>query len=1218
MAHRIEIGFREGIRDALGEKIKRRINEHLHLPVEAVRTVEVYTLDGEFSREELERAAAGPLSDAVTQRYAIDAAVAAARPAAEAAAETTGFTADAAVAAAGKTATLPGANGAKAAGETAAAATVTRAAALAAGSDPQTAATAEAPRPVPAAGAAPTTDSPAAEAAWDFDWLIEVGFRPGVTDNVGKTAREAIAVLLGIPTGGAAAPGIAATAASATALSSPPAAPGAADGLLTGDYSDSLSVDKDNDSTAAGAPTATATPREDRPSGAAGEAASAPASDHADTPAPAPRPFRVHTSRQYLLRGALSRDEAERVASQLLANDLIERYEVVARADWDPVRGLPPFVPRVTGAERPTTELIDLDVADDALSAISNDRVLALTLEEMQLLRDYFRNPAVQAERARVGLPAAARITDAELECLAQTWSEHCKHKIFNSRIAYDDGTGRITEIDSLFKTYIKGATERIRAARTARGAVDFCLSVFVDNAGVIRFNDDYNLVFKVETHNSPSALDPYGGALTGIVGVNRDPFGTGMGAKLIFNTDVFCFAPPDYDRPLPKRILHPRRIYEGVREGVEHGGNKSGIPTVNGCLVFDERYLGKPLVYCGTGGIMPARLHGKPSHIKEILPGDLIVMTGGRIGKDGIHGATFSSEELHEGSPVTAVQIGDPITQKKMTDFLLVARDRGLYRCITDNGAGGLSSSVGETARLSGGCDLDLKRAPLKYPGLNPWEILISESQERMTLAVPPERIAAFLALAAKMDVEATVLGTYTDTGMFHIRYGGETVAYLDMDFLHDGLPQMRLRARWERPRRPEPDLPAPTDLGAALRRMLSRLNICSKESVVRQYDHEVQGGSVVKPLVGVANDGPGDAAVLRPLLDTFEGIVVANGICPRYSDIDAYDMAACAIDEAVRNAVAVGADPDYLAGLDNFCWCDPVASEKTPDGEYKLAQLVRANQAVYDYTTAYGVPCISGKDSMKNDYAIEGTKISIPPTLLFSVLGRIADVRRAVTMDAKRAGDIVYVLGETKNELGGSEWYALHGCVGDNCPRVDAAAARRLYAALHRAMTAGLVASCHDCSDGGLGIALAETAFAGGLGMEVELGKVPRRGLDRDDYVLFSETASRFVVTVAPDKREEFEATMREIRGDTSHISPATGSGEATAGETLTGMAEVPTIKVPTIAEKSPEPPPVVFAAVGVVTDEPLLTIRGLAGEIILHEPLAELKAAWQQPLP
>jgi len=1256
MAHRIEIGFREGIRDALGEKIKRRINEHLHLPVDEVRTVEVYTLDGEFSREELERAAAGPLSDAVIQHYAIDGAVAAARAAA------VGMTTniEPPATARGTTAGATGADAAATAG----------AGARADGANA-------------ASGTEANAEPPAAAAAWDFDWLIEVGFRPGVTDNVGKTAREAIAILLGLPA--------------------------------------------------------------------------------------AARPFRVHTSRQYLLRGALSRAEAERVASQLLANELIERYEVIARADWDPVRGLAPYVPRVTGTERPATELIDLDVTDDALLAISNERVLALTLEEMQILRDYFRDPAVQAERARAGLPAAARITDAELECLAQTWSEHCKHKIFNSRIAYDDGTGRITEIDSLFKTYIKGSTERIRAERRARAAQavriagdapaaattaepsagadtgaagDFCLSVFVDNAGVIRFNDDYSLVFKVETHNSPSALDPYGGALTGIVGVNRDPFGTGMGAKLIFNTDVFCFAPPDYDRPLPKRILHPRRIYEGVREGVEHGGNKSGIPTVNGCLVFDERYLGKPLVYCGTGGIMPARLHGKPTHTKEIVPGDLIVMTGGRIGKDGIHGATFSSEELHEGSPVTAVQIGDPITQKKMTDFLLKARDLGLYRCITDNGAGGLSSSVGETAQLSGGCDLDLRRAPLKYPGLNPWEILISESQERMTLAVAPEQRDAFLALAAKMDVEATVLGTYTDTGMFHVRYGNETVAYLGMDFLHDGLPQMRLRARWERPRRPEPDLPvpapspaamavageaaaaaatatvsgqapaspgsatapgtaprpeaAPADMGAALRRMLSRLNICSKESVVRQYDHEVQGGSVIKPLTGAANDGPSDAAVIRPLLDTFAGIVVANGICPRYSDIDAYDMAACAIDEAVRNAVAVGADLDHLAGLDNFCWCDPVQSEKTPDGEYKLAQLVRANQAVYDYTTAYGVPCISGKDSMKNDYAIEGTKISIPPTLLFSVIGRMADARRAVTMDAKRAGDIVYVLGETKNELGASEWYALHGCVGDNCPRVDAVAAKRLYAALHRAIAAGLVASCHDCSDGGLGVALAETAFAGGLGMDVDLRQVPRRDLDRDDYLLFSETASRFVVTVSPENQTAFETIM----GDTSHISPATGSsgehqeiaqtaamvasvtstGEsgqlsssmvnnvaapaaplsssppspshsgtgkigANTEETLTGMeigdtspispateetsagmAPAPESSEESIAGKPSSgktgtetiPPPVVFAAVGVVTAAPLLTIRGLGGGMILREPLAELKAAWQQPLP
>ncbi|MDD5169815.1 MAG: AIR synthase-related protein, partial [Syntrophales bacterium] len=658
---------------------------------------------------------------------------------------------------------------------------------------------------------------------------------------------------------------------------------------------------------------------------------------------------------------------------------------------------------------------------------------------------------------------------------------------------------------------------------------------------------------------------------LTGIVGVNRDPFGTGKGAKLIFNTDVFCFASPMYDKPLPKRILHPRRIYEGVREGVEHGGNKSGIPTVNGCIVFDDRYLGKPLVYCGTGGIMPARIQGQVTHTKEIAPGDLIVMTGGRIGKDGIHGATFSSEELHEGSPVTAVQIGDPITQKKMTDFLLKARDLDLYRCITDNGAGGLSSSVGETARLSGGCELDLKKAPLKYPGLNPWEILISESQERMTLAVDPQKIDEFLKLARKMDVEATVLGTYTDSGMFHIFYGDETVAYLRMDFLHNGLPQMKLNARWSSPRHAEPVVPAPVDMGDALKKMLARLNICSKESVVRRYDHEVQGGSVVKPLTGIANDGPSDAAVIRPLLDSFEGIVVANGICPRYSDIDTYAMAACAIDEAIRNTIAVGGNLDHLAGLDNFCWCDPVQSEKTPDGEYKLAQLVRANMALYDYAVAYGVPCISGKDSMKNDYSIGDTKISIPPTLLFSTIGKIADVRKAVTMDAKKAGDLVYILGKTKRELGGSEWYALQDAVGNQVPQVDAKTAKTLYAALSKAIGSGLVASCHDCSDGGLGIALAEVAFAGGLGVNIGLARVPAEELDRDDEILFSESQSRFVVTVSPEKREAFEAALAGC----------------------------------------------VMGQIGTVTLQPILAIDGLAGNRIIEESIGDLKAVWQRPL-
>ena len=367
---------------------------------------------------------------------------------------------------------------------------------------------------------------------------------------------------------------------------------------------------------------------------------------------------------------------------------------------------------------------------------ISQEKLLALNLEEMQAIQRYYQNPTVIKARKKFGLDE--NMTDVELECLAQTWSEHCKHKIFNSKIDYSDGRNKL-KIDSLFKKYIKGSTAKIRKAK---GKKDFCLSVFVDNAGVIKFNNNHNLVFKVETHNSPSALDPYGGALTGIVGVNRDPFGTGIGAKLIFNTDVFCFASPFHKKKLPPRILHPRRIYEGVREGVEHGGNKSGIPTINGSIVFDERYLGKPLVYCGTAGIMPAKLNGKATHTKEIKPGDVIIMTGGRIGKDGIHGATFSSEELHEGSPVTAVQIGDPITQKKMTDFLLVARNRGLYRALTDNGAGGLSSSVGEMATYSGGCEIDLSLVPLKYAGLQPWEILVSEAQERMSLAIDPKKV--------------------------------------------------------------------------------------------------------------------------------------------------------------------------------------------------------------------------------------------------------------------------------------------------------------------------------------------------------------------------------------------------------------------------------------------------------------------------------------------
>lgn len=918
--------------------------------------------------------------------------------------------------------------------------------------------------------------------AKDFDWIVEVGFLPGVTDNVGRTAKEALEALLGRP-------------------------------LLPGEG--------------------------------------------------------VYTSVQYALKGDLTEDEVRRIAQDHLGNPLIHRFKVVHRSQWDPNRGLPAEVPKVRGLVGGRVETFDLMGMDDPdLLALSEGRLLALSLEEMRAIRDYLLRPEVLKEREAAGL--GREITDVELEAIAQTWSEHCKHKIFRAEIRYvDEETGQEEVIRGLFDTYIRRSTEEIRRAL---GPKDRCVKVFTDNAGVWAFNDRWLLTLKVETHNTPSALDPYGGALTGILGVMRDAFGTGKGARLVFNTDVFCFAPPDYSRPLPPRILHPRRILKGVVKGVEDGGNKMGIPTVNGSICFDERYLGKPLVYCGSCGLMPREILGEPAHEKRAEPGDLVVMVGGRVGKDGIHGATFSSQELHEGSPSSAVQIGDPITQKRMFDALLIARDRGLYRSITDNGAGGLSSSVGEMARDPGGCEIWLEEVPLKYEGLDPWEILLSESQERMTLAVPPEKVGELLELCRRMEVEATVIGRFTSSGKFHCLWKGRTVAYLDMDFFHEGLPRMKLEARWRRPRHPEPDFSPPEDLNGTLLRILSRPNIASKEWVVRRYDHEVQGGSAIKPFVGRWDDGPQDAAVVRPLLDSLEGVVVSHGLCPRYSDIDTYWMAACALEEAIRNNVAAGGDPERMAALDNFCWPDPIPGEKNPDGAYKLAQLVRANKALYDFTRAFLVPCISGKDSMKNDYIGGGIKISIPPTLLFTVVSKIEDVRQAMTIDAKEPGDLVYVLGTTYPELGGSEYFAMMGYIGNEVPKVRPEVSRELFLRLHRAIKEGLVASCHDCSDGGLGVALAETAFSGDLGMEVDLRAVPREGIDRDDYLLFSESQGRFVVTVPRERKKAFEALM-------------------------TGLP---------------------YAEVGRVTEDRRFRVLGLSGPIVIDLPVGILREAWKVPEP
>ena len=622
-----------------------------------------------------------------------------------------------------------------------------------------------------------------------------------------------------------------------------------------------------------------------------------------------------------------------------------------------------------------------LNANADELLRISQEGLLSLNLAEMQAIQAHFakleRNP-----------------TDVELETIAQTWSEHCVHKTFKSVIEYVE-KGRETErIDGLFKTYIQRATEEI--------AAEWCVSVFIDNAGIIEFDDNYNIVFKVETHNHPSAIEPYGGAGTGIGGVIRDSLGTGLGAKPILNTDVFCFGLPDlnYDE-LPKGALHPKRIFKGVVAGVRDYGNRMGIPTANGAILFDPRYTGNPLVYCGNVGLIP-----KDRCDKTVEPGDLIVAVGGRTGRDGIHGATFSSLELDDTSESlgSVVQIGNPITEKKIVDALMRARDRQLYRNITDCGAGGFSSAVGEMGQETG-ADVHLENIPLKYTALEPWEIWLSEAQERMVIAAPPENLDELMAICEAESVEATVLGTFTDTQRLRVFYRGEVVADLDMGFLHNGLPRHTKKAVWDPPQHPEPQSRIGVDstqLTEDLCSILASPNVASKEWVIRQYDHEVQGGLVLKPLVGRENDGPGDACITTPVLGSRKGVIVANGINPKYGDIDPYHSAAAAIDEALRNIIAVGGNLDQTALLDNFSWGNP-------DKHDRLGGLVRAARACYDIAVAYRTPFISGKDSLYNEYrdTTTGEQLAIPPTLLISAICVMPDVSKAVSMDVKSPGN-------------------------------------------------------------------------------------------------------------------------------------------------------------------------------------------------------------------
>ncbi len=808
--------------------------------------------------------------------------------------------------------------------------------------------------------------------------------------------------------------------------------------------------------------------------------------------------------------------------------------------------------------------------SDEELGRISDQRNLALNPRDIPTIREYFLREAIQKERRRVGLSLP---TDVELEYIAQARSDHCNHNTFKGLFRYRDlATGEEKLIDNLFKRCIEEPTLEIKKKKP------WVISVLWDNAGVGRFDEHYFYTITGETHNSPSNMEAYGGAITGIVGVYRDPMGTGKGSKLILGTYGYCVGPRDYSGDL-KPHLHPRRLLDGVIEGVKDGGNKSGIPTPFGKVFFDESFMGKCLVFVTTMGIMPSVVNGMPADKKTTHAGDLMIMTGGRVGKDGIHGVTAASEVYTEHTPAGHVQIGDPYTQKKMHDFLLEARDEGLIEFITDNGGGGLSSSVGETARFSNGCEVHLETVPLKYEGLDQWEIWVSESQERMTVAIKPENRNRFFELSRKHDVESTVIGKYTDTGKLHIKYKGKTCAYVNMDLLKSEFPQWEFDAEWIPPQLRglnEPVLAEVADHDQLLLDMLSRPNICSKEWIVRQYDHEVQGGSVIKPLVGRDRDVNSDAVVIRPVLESMRGIAITQALNPSYSKIDAYHMTAYTIDEAVRRLIAVGGDPNHIGGVDNFCWPNiQYDARKNPDGKFKAAQLVRAGLALKECCLAFGIPLLSGKDSMYIDGELEGKygerhRVSGLPTIQFTATSVIEDVRKCVTMEAKIPGDLVYVLGVTKDELGGSEYYDRFGYTGLNVPQVKPEEVFPLYKLLNRAINEEIIASAHGIYRGGLGVHLALVSLGGGLGMEIDLSKIPVERLQRDDKILYSESAGRFIVTIEPENRERLE----KILGDCPH------------------------------------------ASVGRIAPEGELVTHGLKKGEIIHKSIYELKEAWQKP--
>ena len=835
--------------------------------------------------------------------------------------------------------------------------------------------------------------------------------------------------------------------------------------------------------------------------------------------------LKVYSSKIFLLSGKITLQDVKRIATSL-HNSLIEKADLNTFAQLKKDRNLSLKAPGVNLDSRASVLKVNLDIPKNELIKIGQEGILdlnkqrrgplALDLDSMQNIKKYFeklnRNP-----------------TDIEIESLAQTWSEHCKHTIFANPI---DNIK-----DGLYKTYIKGATNVIRRKK---GKKDFCVSVFSDNSGGVIFDDHFLITHKVETHNSPSALDPYGGAITGIVGVNRDTIGFGLGAKPVANVYGFCVGeitdttPLYRDKEKKQKMFPPKRIMEGVVKGVNVGGNCSGIPTPSGFIKFDDRFRGKPLVFAGTVGLIPRKINGRNSHEKSAEAGDYIVMVGGKVGADGIHGATFSSVVMDSISPATAVQIGDPITQKKLSDAIVKeARNMNLYNSITDNGAGGISCSIAEMAKECGGARVDLEKVPLKYPGLEPWQIWISESQERMTLSVPKKKMHVFKKLMETRGVEANVIGEYTDSGNCEVNYNGHKIMDIDMDFLHNGLPKHHLRTTRLVQKNQEPILKKKDSYTEDLLNLLAINNIGSFAFISQQYDHEVQSSSVLKPLSGAGRINT-EVQVLRPVLNSEKGVVLSSALYPSYGDISTYHMAACTIDTAVRNIISAGGTLNHLSILDNFCWC-------SSNDQKRLWQLVETVKACYDYAVGYGTPFISGKDSMFNDfkgYDKKGNpiKISIPPTLLISAISVMPDILKTISPEFKEINDVIYVLGETDNELGAGEYFKMLAkknkskAIGNNVPMVNINKNLKTYQVLEKLISKELLASSMSITSGGLAIALAKASVGGMLGCDISLSDLPGN-TKSIEAKLFSESQGRILVSVSPRKIKEFEKIVKNI---------------------------------------------------------------------------------------